>query len=282
MTGKGITRVVVAGALGRMGRLLVDAVLADPALALVGATVRRGSPEAGKDAAIFAGRASCGVGLVDDLQIALAGATARGGANTTGRIVVVDFTTPGTTGWNARLCAGKDVAYVVGTTGLTREDHAALDEAAKRVPVLVASNTSLGANLLFSLAATTAQAMPHADVEVVELHHRRKKDAPSGTALTLATAVAVARGQTPSEAMVHARAGEAPRKPGDIGVLGVRGGDVVGEHTIYFMVDGERIELTHRVSDRRIFATGALVAAAALSTREPGRYAMADVLGLGA
>lgn len=270
------TRVVVAGALGRMGRLLVDAALADPAFVLAGATVRRGSPESGKDAAIFAGRAAGGVALVDDLQIGLASAAARGGE---GRLVVVDFTTPGATQLHARLAASKEAAYVVGTTGLSKEDQAALDAAAQRVPVLVASNTSLGANLLFQLAAQTARAMPQADVEVVELHHRRKKDAPSGTALTLVGAAAQARGQG-ADAIVKARVGDAPRRPGEIGVFGVRGGDVVGEHTVYFFLDGERVEITHRVTDRRIFATGALAAAAALAQRPPGRYAMTDVLGL--
>ncbi len=189
--------------------------------------------------------------------------------------VVVDVATPGSTAQHVASCLVQGVPLVIGTTGLSSADQAAIDDAARSIPVLVAANLSPGAHLVALLATMAAKAMPDADVEIVEVHHRKKKDAPSGTALMLAKAVEQARG---SARIVTAREGVALREPGDIGVVAVRGGDVVGEHTVGFFVDGERVELVHKVSDRGIFAKGALQAARFLVGKAPGRYQMSEVL----
>ena len=207
------------------------------------------------------------IGRHDDLATLLPGVAA-----------VVDVATPGGTARHAAVCAAAGVPLVVATTGLVGDDHRALDDAAAAIPVLVAANLSPGAHLVALLSAMAAKAMPDADVEIVEVHHRNKKDAPSGTALMLAQAVEHTRG---GARVVAAREGHAPRAPGDIGVLAVRGGDVVGEHTVCFFVDGERVEIAHKVSDRAIFATGAVRAARFLVGKAPGRYRMTDVLQAG-
>lgn len=206
---------------------------------------------------------------------------------------VIDLTTAGSTALHARACAERAVPLVVATTGLGADDERALDEAARVIPVLQAANLSVSAHVAAHLAfeASRLLAAPRGDdaaaeggfdVEVVEIHHRKKKDAPSGTALMLARAAAEGRGQdwAGPGTLRRSRDGHAPRVGGEIGVFGVRGGDVVGEHTVYFLGDGERIEIVHRVTDRGVFARGALDAAAflAASGRGPGRYAMADVI----
>jgi 4-hydroxy-tetrahydrodipicolinate reductase len=238
-------RVVVVGAGGRLGQLIVgqarDAV-----------PVRRG----------------------DNLD-AILGNAMLGNANREDHVVVVDVATPGSTAAHVALCVKHAVPLVVGTTGLSAHDRKALDDAAGSIPVLVAANLSPGAHLVALLSGMAAKAMADADVEIVEVHHRKKKDAPSGTALMLANAIEQARG---SARIVTAREGEAPRQVGDIGVVAVRGGDVVGEHTVTFFVDGERVELAHKVSDRGIFAKGALLAAKFLLGKPAGRYEMTQVL----
>ena len=198
-----------------------------------------------------------------------------------GETVVIDVATPGATSLHAGLCAQHGLAYLCGTTGLTVDDQQALDAAAKSIPLIVAANLSPGAHLVALLAGQAAKAMRDADVEIVEVHHRKKKDAPSGTALMLAAAVEKARAQIDQTSrIVTSREGDAPRAAGDIGVVAVRGGDVVGEHVVTFFVDGERVEVAHKVSDRAIFARGALLAARFLSAsnRTAGRYQMTDVL----
>jgi 4-hydroxy-tetrahydrodipicolinate reductase len=250
--------VVVTGIQGRMGALVAEAARTDPRTTLLCGTARTAVPG--------------DVPVVTSLERAL--------RDSGGTRVVVDFTTPGSTAQHAAWCAEHGVALVVGTTGLDDTARAALERASHHVPVLVAANTSRGAHLLASLAKTAARVLPDSDVEIVELHHKRKKDSPSGTALMLEQAVANARGQVPSDVLVTSRSGDAPRQLNEVGVFGVRGGDVVGEHTVYLFLDGERIELTHRVSDRRIFAAGALHAAIAIATRGPGLVQMADVLGV--
>jgi 4-hydroxy-tetrahydrodipicolinate reductase len=231
-------KLVVIGARGRLGALIVAA-----------------GQGAGVDVV--------GVGRGDDL-----GAAVKDG-------VVVDVSTPGSTRAHVAACVAARAPLLIGTTGLSADDVAAVDEAAGAIPILVAANLSPGAHLVALLAAQAARAMREADVEIVEVHHKKKKDAPSGTALMLAAAVERARG---GARIVTARQGEALRQAGDIGVVAVRGGDVVGEHTVSFFVEGERVELAHKVSDRAIFARGALLAARFLSTSKPGRYQMTDVL----
>jgi 4-hydroxy-tetrahydrodipicolinate reductase len=236
------TRIAVLGARGRLGSLVMREG-AQRELALV--AVARG----------------------DDVAGALAGCAC-----------VIDVTTAGSTQAHARACAAAGASLVVATTGLSAEDERALDDAARTVAVLVAANLSVSAHVAAQAVGAVARKLPDVDVEVVEAHHKHKKDAPSGTALMLARAAATARGQG-DEAFRRARDGHAPRAQGEIGIAAVRGGDVVGEHTVLFLGEGERIEIVHRVTDRAIFARGALVAAGWLVGRAPGRYRMSDVVG---
>jgi 4-hydroxy-tetrahydrodipicolinate reductase len=176
----------------------------------------------------------------------------------------------------------RKIAMVIGTTGLTGEDQKAIDAAARTIPILQATNTGVGVNVLLGIAAQVARQLGEAyDIEIVEAHHNLKKDAPSGTALSLAESIAVATGRDPAKDLVYGREGhEALRKKGTIGVHAVRMGDVVGEHTIYFATGGERIEIRHVATNRDTFARGALRAAAFLAGKGAGRYGMKDVLGL--
>ncbi len=259
------TRVAVVGAAGRMGRLVLDCVLDHPSLVLTDAFVRSGSPALGADCATLADRPPCG--------------TPTRTIGHTDADVVIDFSLP------AGLAALLDVldgpALVTGTTGLGPELEARRDAYAERAPVLAAANFSTGVSLLLSLVRTAAAALPHADLEVVEMHHRHKRDAPSGTALALAGAAAAARGVDIAGVVTHGRDGNSePRPIGQIGIHALRGGDVVGEHTVWLALDGERLQLGHAASDRTTFARGAVRAAAWVAGRAPGRYSMGDVLGL--
>jgi len=256
--------IVLVGPRGRLGRLVLDEVQARTSAVLVGAVHRAVTPSLPDDEVCV--RASLD-DVLADVRPPEPGAP----------IVVVDVATAGSTAAHAEACAKHGVPLVCATTGLSDADRAALSAAAQRTAVLVAANLSPGAHLVALLAAQAAAAMAHADCEIVEVHHRLKKDAPSGTALMLADAVAEGRGD-PKARRVCAREGEAKRQDGDIGVVAVRGGDVVGEHTVTFFAAGERVELVHKVSDRAVFAKGALDAAAFLAGRAPGLYAMTDVL----
>lgn len=269
--------ILVPGVLGRMGQLIASAALDDSRHSLLGVSIRPGHPQLGADIGDALRRGPVGLPLTDALSEP---ATGTGGRSTSGRAVVIDFSVPEMCELHARQAQERGWALVVGTTGLAPDAQQALDAAARSVPVLVASNTSLGANLLMALTSQAAGAIPDADVEIVELHHRHKKDAPSGTAISLAQAAASARKQNFDDVKRYQRAGMAPRQSDEIGVFGVRGGDVAGEHTVHLFLEGERIELTHRVSDRRIFALGALAAARFLAEQAPGHYTMRDVLGL--
>ena len=194
--------------------------------------------------------------------------------------VVIDFTAAAASLHHAEVCAARKVALVVGTTGFSGEQKALLAAHASQIPLLMAPNMSVGVNVLFQLVTECAAALGKAyECEVVELHHRMKKDAPSGTALRLAEAAAKGQGLLP-ESFVFARHGDTgPRQPGTIGLQTLRGGDVVGEHTVYFIADGERIELTHRATSRDNFARGAVRAGRWLQGQKPGLYDMQDVLG---
>lgn len=199
-----------------------------------------------------------------------------------GADVLIDFSLP--EGFRARLadCLKHGTPLVSGTTGLTADDFAKLEKAAKTIPVLWAPNMSVGVNLLFALAKQAAAALPESyDIEIIEMHHRRKVDAPSGTALGLLHAVCAGNGRNPEQVVKHGREGHTgERSLTEIGMHALRGGDVVGDHTVVFATEGERIELTHKASSRDTFAGGALRAAEWLAGRKPGRYGMHEVLGL--
>jgi 4-hydroxy-tetrahydrodipicolinate reductase len=195
--------------------------------------------------------------------------------------VLIDFSAPGATRTFAAQAASLGIKLVIGTTGLTAEDHSLLAATARQTAVLVASNMSLGVNVLLAVVEQLSSGLPGFDLEIVEMHHRRKKDAPSGTALALAEAAAKGRRVALSDVVCHGRHGmTGERPPGEIGVLALRGGDVVGEHTVIFAGDGERVELTHRAHSRDTFAAGALRAAQFLSDKDQGMFTMRDVLGL--
>ena len=247
-------RVVVVGAAGRMG-VAVRAALQDwPGSKLVGAIDREANAQEG---------------ITTDLESVLAEAN-----------VMIDFSSAATTAKNLSACARHGVAALVGTTGLDSEALAAANAAAAKVPVIVAANTSLGVTLLLELVRAAAGALPAGfDIEIIEGHHRHKKDAPSGTALALGRAAAAGRGQTLDSTMADDRRGESARRAGEIGFAVVRGGDIVGDHTVLFAGAGERVAISHQATDRAIFARGALQAAFWLLGRAPGRYEMSEVIG---
>jgi 4-hydroxy-tetrahydrodipicolinate reductase len=261
--------VVVSGAAGRMGREIVRLVAGSSTLQLHGA-VDRAPGSLGQDALALAGLPPGRVRVVDTLAAALPGAG-----------VVIDFTTFEASVAHADACAAAGVPLVIGATGFTPAARARVAAAASRIPVLLSPNMSLGVNVLFELVRQAATVLGDAyDVEIVELHHKRKKDAPSGTAMRLAEVAAEALGRDPGKDLAFARHGMiGERPPREIGVQTVRGGDIVGEHTVYFCGDGERLELTHRATAREQFARGAVRAAAWLPGRRAGLYDMGDVLG---
>jgi 4-hydroxy-tetrahydrodipicolinate reductase len=264
-------RIAVHGAAGRMGCALVRAIAEDPTLELVAAIDRPGSDVLGRDAGEVAGTGVLGVRVSADRE-ALAGAQ-----------VVIDFSRPAATRAIAERCGRDGIAMVIGTTGLDAAAEEAIGALASRAPVVVAPNMSVGVTVLFHLAAEAARLLgPAFDAEIVEMHHRRKVDAPSGTALRLAEQVAAAKGLG-ARAFVHGRSGEVgARRDAEIGIVALRGGDVVGEHTLVLAGSGERLELTHRAHDRSLFARGALRAARWVADgRAPGRYDMTHVLGIG-
>lgn len=260
-----MTRIALHGASGRMGIALTQVIADRDDATLVAAYAAPGDPALGRDAGEHARVGSLGVALstLDAIDAD----------------VVIDFSAPEAT---RALAARSDVpALVCGTTGLGDEDLAALDALAERAPVLWAPNMSVGVNVLFHLAEEAARILgPRFDAEIVEMHHRDKVDAPSGTARRLAERVARGKGLGP-EAFVYGREGQVgPRRDDEIGVMTLRGGGVVGEHSLYLTDRGERVELTHRALDRAIFARGAVDAARWIGGRPPARYAMADMLGL--
>jgi 4-hydroxy-tetrahydrodipicolinate reductase len=265
-------KVAVHGAAGRMGRVVVDLVLQDASAELVAAIDQPSSPALGQDAGMLAGSLKkVGVVVSDDLDASLSAAQ-----------VVIDFSTLGSARTLVAACTKHKVSAVLGTTGLDASDERALDKLAESVPVVWAPNFSVGVNALVYLAARAVELVgPEFDIEIVEMHHRNKVDAPSGTAIRLTQAVSKVRGANKPQAVVHGRTGEVGvRTPEEIGVLALRGGDVVGEHTLVLAGPGERLELTHRAHSRIIFARGALRAAHWLAGKKPGRYDMADVLNI--
>ena len=264
-------QLVVAGADGRMGRTLIQLIAKEPGVAVAGALERPGSDAIGRDAGEIAGLPPLGIAITDNVAGALA---AAGG--------LVDFTAPAATVTLAAAAADAGIVHVIGTTGLSETDHAAIDVAADRTAIVQSGNMSLGVNLLAQFVQQAAQALdPSFDIEINEMHHRHKIDAPSGTALLFGRAAAEGRGIDLESHSIRARDGHTgPRREGDIGFAALRGGTAVGYHTVIFAGNGETVELTHRAFDRVIFARGAIKAALWGRGRKPRRYSMADVLGL--
>jgi 4-hydroxy-tetrahydrodipicolinate reductase len=264
-------RVVVSGSAGRMGRMVIRAIHETDGFTLCGALERENSPWMGHDPGPLAGTPASGLAIVSDPLSLLLNADA-----------IIDFSSPAATVELSALAAQARIAHVIGTTGLTEEDLDRIDAAARHAPIVQSGNMSLGVNLLVALTRSAAAALdPSYDVEILEMHHRMKVDAPSGTARMLGDAAAAGRDVSLKSHAVWAREGiTGARKIGDIGFASLRGGTVVGEHSVIFAGEGERVELTHHAEDRAVFAYGALKAAAWAHGRKPGFYAMADVLGL--
>ncbi|HEY0295261.1 MAG TPA: 4-hydroxy-tetrahydrodipicolinate reductase [Bordetella sp.] len=262
-------RIAIAGVRGRMGRMLIEAVLNSPDAQLAVALDRAGSPALGQDAGAFLGR-DTGVLVTDDLD-ALANADC-----------LIDFTRPEASLAHLQACARHGTKVVLGTTGFDAAGRAAIDAAAKQVAIVFAPNMSVGVNATLKLLDMAARILNSGyDVEVFEAHHRNKVDAPSGTALKMGETVAAAWGVKLPEVATWTRHGETGvREPGTIGFSVARGGDIVGDHTVYFCGTGERIEITHRSSSRATYAQGSLRAALFLAGKQNGLYDMQAVLGL--
>jgi 4-hydroxy-tetrahydrodipicolinate reductase len=260
-------KLAVAGSSGRMGRMVIAAALANPEFEIVAALDRSGGPELGRDCGEFLGR-STGVLITDRLEEA-----ARADA-------LVDFTRPEATLAHLKVCSANGVGMVIGTTGFDDAGKAALAAAAQTTALVVAPNMSVGVQVLLRLVELGARLLTEGyDLEILEMHHRDKVDAPSGTALQLGEVAARARGQTLEQCAVFARHGHTgPRPAGSIGFATLRGGDVIGDHTVLFAGAGERIEITHRSSSRQSYALGALRAARFVAGRAAGLYSMQDVL----
>lgn len=252
------------GPSGRMGRALLDGAAGRDDVRVTAALDREGAPGVG-------GHVADEVAVTTDAAAALAACD-----------VYIDFTAPAVTRALAGAARRQRRAAVIGTTGMSADDEAAIDELAQVAPVVFAANFSLGVNLVLGLVRQAARALgPEWDAEIVETHHHNKRDAPSGTALMIARAIAAGHGVSYDDVKRHARDGDVgPRPRGEIGVSAVRGGDVIGEHTAYFFGAAERLEISHRATSRSIFAAGALRAAAWVIGQPPGRYDMLDVLGL--
>jgi 4-hydroxy-tetrahydrodipicolinate reductase len=264
-------KVAVTGAAGRMGGRIITLVSETEGLEVTGAVEMTGHARIGEDAGYVAGCGNLGVKITDSLEQAMTDAD-----------VLIDFTWPEVTLANARVCAELGKAMVVGTTGLNPEQRAEIARVAEKAPVVFAPNMSVGVNVCFKLLKDMARTLGDGfDVEIVELHHNKKKDAPSGTAVRMGEIVADALNRNyPEVAKYHREGMCGERTVEEIGMQTVRGGDIVGEHTVYFIGMGERIELSHRAMSRDMFARGASRACVWLQSQPPGLYDMQDVLGL--
>ena len=264
-------RLIVAGAGGRMGRTLVKAIAETKGLTLAGAVDAPGSAVIGRDSGELAGLGRNGIAVATDPAPLLAKADG-----------LVDFTIPAATAIFAELTARQGCVHIIGTTGLKDGDEKLVAEAARRAPIVKSGNFSLGVNLIAALTKRVARTLDDSfDIEIFEMHHNKKVDAPSGTALMFGRAAAEGRGIDLAQHSARGRDGETgARMPGDIGFASLRGGTVVGEHSVIFAGPAERVELVHRAEDRMIFARGALHAALWARGKPPGLYSMADVLGL--
>ncbi|BCA78775.1 4-hydroxy-tetrahydrodipicolinate reductase [Desulfuromonas sp. AOP6] len=266
-----MTKVAVTGAAGRMGGRIITAIKEAAGMELAGAAERAGHPMVGHDAGLVSGCGQLGVAIADSLESALAEAD-----------VLIDFTFPEVTLENIAVCARLGKSIVIGSTGFTPEQRAKVQEFARTIPVVLAPNMSVGVNACFKLLKETAKILGDGfDVEIVELHHNKKKDSPSGTAVRMGEVVAEALGRDYNQVANYHREGMCgERSKEEIGMQTVRGGDIVGEHTVYFIGMGERIEITHRAMSRDMFARGAVRAAGWLGDKPAGMYDMQDVLEL--
>jgi 4-hydroxy-tetrahydrodipicolinate reductase len=264
-------KIAVMGVAGRMGRELVRAIASTPSCELSGGTEASGSEFLGRDIGELSGLDPAGIMVSADAQSVISAADA-----------IVDFTSPKASATFAALAAKAGTAHVIGTTGVDANLDAAIAEAARAIPIVKAGNMSQGINVLLAVTRNIAAALgADFDIEILEMHHRMKVDAPSGTALMLGQAAAEGREVRLQDRAVRVRDGHTgARKAGDIGFATLRGGSVVGDHTVIFAGDGERIEITHRATDRGIFARGAVRAALWANGRAPGLYTMADVLAI--
>jgi 4-hydroxy-tetrahydrodipicolinate reductase len=264
-------KIAIVGASGRMGQMLIRQIAHSEGCSLAAASEAPGSNRIGRDAGEVAGLEAKGVKITGD------SAAAIGAAN-----VVIDFTVPAATVAHARIAADKGVSMVIGTTGLNPEQTAAIHDCARRVPILWAANMSMGINILMALVEKTAALLdPSYDIEVLEMHHRHKIDAPSGTALALGRSAATGRAVKLEEVWRKSRDGHTGARPaGEIGFATLRGGEEVGVHTVMFAAAGERLELSHRAFSRETYASGAVRGALWLKDKKPGLYGMKDVLGL--
>lgn len=264
-------RIGIVGGGGRMGQMLIREVLATEGASLSGATERPGAATIGRDLGTLVGADPLGIAITDDAAALFAASDA-----------VIDFTAPAATLGHAELAAAHGTALIVGTTGLSADDHAKLAQAAAKAPLVVSANFSLGVTLLAGLVRKVAATLgPDWDIEILEMHHKHKVDAPSGTALALGRAAADGRGVALADVKDAVRDGHTgARTQGDIGFATLRGGDVVGDHTVIFATEAERLELSHKAGSRVIFARGAVRAALWAAGKAPGLYSMDDVLGL--
>ncbi len=263
-------RIAIAGASGRMGRMLIESVRGDSHFVLAGALDVQASPGIGSDATAFLGHAS-GITITDDIAVGVKGAQ-----------VLIDFTRPEGTLQHLKACRAAGVKMVIGTTGFSDAQKAEIADAAKDIAIVMAPNMSVGVNVTLKLLDMAARAMSTGyDIEVIEAHHRHKVDAPSGTALKMGEVLANALGRDLKDCAVYSREGvTGERDPSTIGFATIRGGDIVGDHTVLFAGTGERIEITHKSSSRTTYAQGSLRAAGFLAGRKTGLFDMFDVLGL--
>jgi 4-hydroxy-tetrahydrodipicolinate reductase len=263
-------KIAVAGASGRMGRMLIEAIQNADDMVLAGALDVPGSPSIGTDAASFLGKPA-NVAIESDLAKGLANAD-----------FLIDFTRPEGTLKHAEYCAAQGVKMIIGTTGLEQEAKDAIAAAAQKTAIMLAPNMSIGVNVTLKLLELAAKSFSHGyDIEIIEAHHRHKVDAPSGTALKMGEVIADAIGVKLDDVAVYAREGiTGERDPSSIGFSAIRGGDIVGDHTVLFAGIGERIEITHKSSSRVTYAHGSLRAARFLADKKTGLYDMQDVLGL--
>ncbi len=264
-------KAVVTGAAGRMGSRIINVLSTMEGIKLAAAVEKKGNPLVGQDAGGPAGLPPTGVSITDDLDAALAAGE-----------VLIDFTTPESSLDHIRACADHHRPIVIGTTGLSKDEVAQVAKYADKIPCVLSPNMSIGVNLSFKVLQEIARTLgDDYDVEIVESHHRMKKDAPSGTAMKMAQVLAQALRRDLDEVGVYARKGLiGERSKKEIGIQTIRAGDIVGEHTVYFAGKGERIELTHRAHSRDTFAAGAVRAALWIAGKKPGMYDMQDVLGL--
>ncbi|KRU22503.1 4-hydroxy-tetrahydrodipicolinate reductase [Psychrobacter pacificensis] len=264
-------KVGVIGAGGRMGRMLIEAVQNNPKTILNAAIERQGSSLVGADAGEVAAIGRLEVQIVDELEAVINDID-----------VLIDFSLPDATEKNMQVCAEHNVAMVIGTTGFNEAQEQVLAKASEKIAIVYAGNYSTGVNLSLKLLGMAAKAFGNdADVEIIEAHHKHKIDAPSGTAYMMAEAVAEARGQNLKDVAIYGREGQTgERESGTIGIHAVRGGEIVGDHTVMFIADGEVVEITHRARERMTFAAGAVRAATWVTEQAVGQYDMQDVLGL--